>query len=101
VTTMIEPLTATDRAWRMDADCRYQDPELFFPNSYTSPEGLIQVDQARQICRFCPVLAQCHADAARSEGSKAPDGRHGIRAAMTPNERHAEWRRNNRNPAAA
>lgn len=44
--------------WRHDAACRDSDPELFFPIGNTGP-ALIQIEQAKQICRSCPVISAC------------------------------------------
>jgi len=44
--------------WRHDAACRDSDPELFFPIGNTGP-ALLQIDQAKQVCRTCPVIADC------------------------------------------
>ena len=49
----------TGRAdWRPDAACRGADPELFFPIGTGGP-ALVQIDEAKQICRTCPVRAPC------------------------------------------
>jgi WhiB family redox-sensing transcriptional regulator len=74
--------------WRDYADCRYEDPELFFPDSYRSGPGLYQAEEAKAVCRRCPVKAECLAHALTIEDGKSPDGRHGIRAALTPSERY-------------
>jgi WhiB family redox-sensing transcriptional regulator len=44
--------------WRASAACRDTDPELFFPVG-TPGRVLTQVDQAKQICRDCPVRVDC------------------------------------------
>ncbi len=44
--------------WRHDAACRDSDPELFFPIGNTGP-ALIQIEQAKQVCRSCPVMSEC------------------------------------------
>lgn len=44
--------------WRHDAACRDSDPELFFPIGNTGP-ALLQIEQAKQVCRTCPVIADC------------------------------------------
>lgn len=44
--------------WRHDAACRDSDPELFFPIGNTGP-ALIQIEQAKQVCRSCPVISEC------------------------------------------
>ena len=44
--------------WRHSALCRTQDPELFFPIGTTGPASL-QVDDAKAVCRRCPVVEDC------------------------------------------
>ncbi|WP_199039108.1 WhiB family transcriptional regulator [Glycomyces salinus] len=44
--------------WRHQAVCRDEDPELFFPIGDTGP-ALTQVEQAKSVCRRCPVTESC------------------------------------------
>ncbi|MEU0119265.1 WhiB family transcriptional regulator [Streptomyces bobili] len=44
--------------WRQRAACRQEDPELFFPIGTSGP-ALLQTEQAKAVCRRCPVRAQC------------------------------------------
>ena len=44
--------------WRNYAACRDVDPDLFFPLG-TSGASLLQIEDAKQICRTCPVSAPC------------------------------------------
>ena len=44
--------------WRHRALCRDEDPELFFPIGTTGP-ALVQVEQAKAVCRRCPVTQSC------------------------------------------
>jgi WhiB family redox-sensing transcriptional regulator len=44
--------------WRNYAACRDVDPELFFPIG-TAGVSLLQIDEAKQICRTCPVCEAC------------------------------------------
>jgi WhiB family redox-sensing transcriptional regulator len=48
------------RNWRNDAACRdiNIDPELFFPTSETGP-ALKKIEDAKIICRRCPVAEDC------------------------------------------
>jgi WhiB family redox-sensing transcriptional regulator len=41
-------------AWRADAACAGEDPELFFDSDH--------VEEAKAVCTGCPVLVQCRAD---------------------------------------
>ncbi|AEN08330.1 MULTISPECIES: WhiB family transcriptional regulator [unclassified Streptomyces] len=44
--------------WRMHAACRDEDPDLFFPIGTTGP-ALVQAEEAKAVCRTCPVREQC------------------------------------------
>lgn len=44
--------------WRHNAVCREEDPELFFPIGNTGP-ALLQIEEAKAVCRRCPVMNQC------------------------------------------
>lgn len=52
------PHYETRRNWSDDAACLAEDPELFWPVG-TGPDALIQTEQAKAVCRACPVLATC------------------------------------------
>ncbi len=69
--------------WQRHACCRAR-PELFFgPDTATeSPAARARrEDQAKQICRPCPVVGDC-----RSHALRAPES-HGVWGATTPIER--------------
>ncbi|MFF1836437.1 WhiB family transcriptional regulator [Streptomyces sp. NPDC058231] len=44
--------------WRTHAACRDEDPDLFFPIGSTGP-ALVQTEEAKAVCRGCPVREQC------------------------------------------
>lgn len=44
--------------WRHTAACRDEDPELFFPIGTTGP-ALMQVEDAKAVCRRCDVSEAC------------------------------------------
>lgn len=44
--------------WREDIACRDADPDLFFPIGATGA-ALRQMEEAKRICRACPVQIQC------------------------------------------
>ncbi|MFF3015613.1 WhiB family transcriptional regulator [Streptomyces sp. NPDC057939] len=44
--------------WRHQAACRQADPDLFFPIGSSGP-ALLQIEEAKAICRNCPVLDEC------------------------------------------
>lgn len=44
--------------WRDRAACRNEDPELFHPVGVSGP-ALLQVAEAKTVCRRCPVASAC------------------------------------------
>ncbi|MGW5990974.1 WhiB family transcriptional regulator [Streptomyces anulatus] len=44
--------------WRMAAVCREEDPDLFFPIGTTGP-AVVQAEEAKAVCRRCPVMERC------------------------------------------
>ena len=46
------------RNWREDIACRDADPDLFFPIGAIGA-ALRQMEEAKRICRACPVQIQC------------------------------------------
>ncbi|MEU5810960.1 WhiB family transcriptional regulator [Streptomyces sp. NPDC047718] len=44
--------------WRHNAVCREEDPDLFFPIGNTGP-ALLQIEEAKAVCRRCPVMEAC------------------------------------------
>ena len=44
--------------WLDRAACLHHDPDLFFPVSAAGP-GQEQTKLAKQVCRGCPVVAEC------------------------------------------
>jgi WhiB family transcriptional regulator, redox-sensing transcriptional regulator len=44
--------------WRDMAACRSEDPDLFFPIGTSGP-ALLQMEQAKAVCRRCPVRERC------------------------------------------
>lgn len=49
---------STDHAWRNDAACLEEDPELFFPEG-ESERYQRQIDAALEVCAICPVVDEC------------------------------------------
>jgi WhiB family transcriptional regulator, redox-sensing transcriptional regulator len=68
--------------WREEGACRDADPELFFPISMTGA-ALRQIEEAKRICRGCPVRVQCLAWALDNQVTD------GVWGATTPQQRHA------------
>jgi len=44
--------------WRHKAACLTEDPELFFPIGNTGP-ALVQIEEAKAVCRRCDVADAC------------------------------------------
>jgi WhiB family redox-sensing transcriptional regulator len=72
--------------WRHRAVCREEDPELFFPIGNDGP-ALLQIAEAKTVCRRCPVASDCLAWAIES-GQDA-----GVWGGMSEDERRAFKRR--------
>lgn len=68
--------------WRQQSACKDEDPELFFPPGTGGP-ALTQIDEAKTVCRRCPVNSECLHDAMVS-GSDF-----GVWGGMSANERRA------------
>jgi WhiB family transcriptional regulator, redox-sensing transcriptional regulator len=80
--------------WRHRAACRDVDPELFFPIGNTGP-ALLQIEEAKQVCRRCDVTEACLAWALESGQDS------GVWGGMGEDERRALKRRNARNRSRA
>lgn len=79
--------------WRNHAACRDEDPELFFPVGTSGP-ALLQVEQAKAVCRRCLVTDECLAWALDSGADE------GVWGGASSEERRSLERRGVR-PAAA
>ncbi|MGW6469457.1 WhiB family transcriptional regulator [Streptomyces rubiginosohelvolus] len=44
--------------WRTYAACRTEDPDLFFPIGTSGP-AIAQAEEAKAVCRRCPVMEAC------------------------------------------
>jgi WhiB family redox-sensing transcriptional regulator len=58
VLPVARPATEHDRTWRDRAICRDEDPELFFAVGNSGP-ALLQIADAKTVCRRCPVVSDC------------------------------------------
>ncbi|KUO17559.1 WhiB family transcriptional regulator [Streptomyces dysideae] len=76
--------------WRFKAACREEDPELFFPIGNSGP-ALLQIEEAKALCRICPVLEKC-GQWALDSGQDA-----GVWGGLSEEERRAMKRRAARN----
>ncbi|MGC5341809.1 WhiB family transcriptional regulator [Streptomyces sp. DT24] len=72
--------------WRMSAACRDEDPDLFFPIGSSGP-ALLQVEEAKAVCRGCPVREQCLRWALENSQDS------GVWGGLSENERRALKRR--------
>jgi WhiB family redox-sensing transcriptional regulator len=79
----------TTMDWRHRALCRDEDPELFFPIGNTGP-AILQIEEAKQVCRRCEVREQCLAWALEAGQD------HGVWGGLSEDERRALKRRNQR-----
>ncbi|MER5355879.1 WhiB family transcriptional regulator [Kitasatospora sp. NPDC002551] len=80
------------RQWRDRAVCREEDPELFFPVGNVGP-ALLQIEEAKAVCRRCPVMETCQRWALET----GQDG--GVWGGMSEDERRALKSRAARNRA--
>lgn len=76
--------------WRLNALCSEEDPELFFPVGNTGP-ALLQIEEAKTVCRRCPVMEECRQWALET-GQDA-----GVWGGLSEDERRARKRRVARN----
>jgi WhiB family redox-sensing transcriptional regulator len=72
--------------WRHLSACRDEDPELFFPIGTSGP-ALLQVEQAKAVCRRCSATDEC-LQWALDSGQDA-----GVWGGMSEEERRAVKRR--------
>jgi WhiB family redox-sensing transcriptional regulator len=79
----------SEQDWRHRAECRNEDPELFFPIGITGP-ALLQINEAKAICRRCPVQEDC-LDFALESGQDA-----GVWGGMSEDERRVLKQRTTR-----
>src|SRR5436190_4879507 len=75
--------------WRDRAACLDEDPELFFPIGNTGP-AILQIEEAKAVCRRCPVIETC-LQWALDSGQDA-----GVWGGLSEDERRALKRRNAR-----
>lgn len=72
--------------------CRDEDPDLFFPNGKSGPAAL-QIEEAKAVCRRCPLMDVCR-EYAIENGENS-----GVWGGTSEDERQAIWRRRARNRA--
>jgi len=71
--------------WRDRAACQNVSPDLFFPVTDSGPLVQRQVEQAKAVCRRCPVRSECLAFALDHLSS-------GIAGGLTADERRTQSR---------
>jgi len=76
--------------WRHRAACIGEDSELFFPIGSTGP-ALLQIEDAKAVCRRCPVAESCLTWAIDAKIE------HGVWGGMAEDERRTMKRRELRN----
>jgi WhiB family transcriptional regulator, redox-sensing transcriptional regulator len=91
--SMVDARTRLMPDWR-GAACLDEDPELFFPIGNTG-DALLQIAEAKAVCRGCPVLEKCLSWALET-GQDA-----GVWGGLSEDERRAERRRRTRRAARA
>jgi WhiB family redox-sensing transcriptional regulator len=83
----VSPGKAMD--WRDRSACLDEDPELFFPIGNTGP-AILQIEEAKQVCRRCEVREQCLQWALEAGQD------HGVWGGLSEDERRALKRRSSR-----
>lgn len=73
--------------WVHHSACRDEDPDLFFPVGNSGP-ALLQIAEAKTVCRRCPVASNCLTWALESGQDN------GVWGGMSEDERRALLRRN-------
>jgi WhiB family transcriptional regulator, redox-sensing transcriptional regulator len=74
-----KPKLAESEDWRAKASCRDADPEIFF-NVHT-------INEAKGVCRECPVIAQCLAFAEDTDNNGLLLGAVGVWGGLSETER--------------
>lgn len=85
--------------WRHRAKCKDKDPDAWFPlgddHGNESAAYLRLAEEAKTVCRACPVVSECLAWAVESGQG------YGVFGGMTPRERRAHKQRLTRIAARA
>lgn len=71
---------STEAGWRSQAECRWEDAEIFHPTGQYDP-----AHEALAVCRECPVVAECLAFALSVE--EVTGTRYGVYGGMTAAQR--------------
>jgi len=73
------------KRWQDDANCKGLDPNIFFPEVFGDQQNGMIWEQAKKICRTCPVADECLKSELPFE--QASGRRNGIWGGLTPKER--------------
>ncbi|MFB7711635.1 WhiB family transcriptional regulator [Streptomyces sp. NPDC056105] len=84
--TIAAPTPASAEDWRTRATCRQVDPETMFPDNDKAG-----IEEARDVCRPCPVRQECLRSVLHWEGNRGKDMRWGIFAGLTPQQRQRAY----------
>ena len=92
----------SDHDWRARSACSAVDPDLHHPEGWGKRYAR-QIDEAKTVCRSCPVFDDCHAWITTFEAGLSFYGRYSVWAGKTPGERfnldpvalarHLQWDR--------
>lgn len=74
-------------SWQHRAECKTEDPELFFPIGEKTRVALLQIEEAKSVCRRCDVREVCLSEALESGLD------HGVWGGMSEGERRKIKRR--------
>ncbi|MET8168851.1 WhiB family transcriptional regulator [Streptomyces sp. NPDC005329] len=85
---------STDALIRPRPACVDEDPELFFPIGDTGP-ALLQIEEAKAVCRRCPLIESC------LQGALERDEDAGVWGGLSEKERRSLKRRAARERAKA
>ncbi|MFI7315185.1 WhiB family transcriptional regulator [Streptomyces hygroscopicus] len=86
---MLDFLLSDEKWQRYGACANEEDPDLFFPVGNTGP-ALLQIEEAKAICRRCPAMELC-ADWALEHRIE-----HGVWGGLTEDERRSILRKRGR-----
>ncbi|GHB67922.1 transcriptional regulator WhiB [Streptomyces viridiviolaceus] len=78
--------------WRGRGACREEDPELFFPVGNTGG-AFLQIEEAKSVCRRCPVIETC------LQWALETGQQHGVWGGLSEDDRRRMKRRIARNRA--
>ncbi|MFE7077227.1 WhiB family transcriptional regulator [Streptomyces sp. NPDC057620] len=85
---------ATDAPARPRPACEGEDPELFFPVGNTG-QALLQIEEAKAVCRRCPLMERC------LQGALERNEESGVWGGLSEDERRSLKRRSARRRAQA